>query len=31
MLDGVQSKVDGEMKKAMDCLAQAKAELQVRC
>lgn len=29
MLDGIQRKVDGEIKKGMDCLAQAKAELQV--
>ena len=29
MLDGIQRKVDGEIKKGMDCLTQAKAELQV--
>ena len=29
MLDGIQHKVEGEIRKGMDCLAQAKAELQV--
>lgn len=31
VLEGIQSKVEGEMKKAMDSLAQAKTELQVCC
>ena len=29
MLEGIQQKVDGEIQKGMNCLAQAKAELQV--
>lgn len=29
MLDGVQHKVEGEIRKGMDCLAQAKTELEV--
>ena len=29
MLDGVQHKVESEIRKGMDCLAQAKTELEV--
>lgn len=30
VLDGIQHKVESETRKGMECLAQAKAELQVR-
>lgn len=30
MLDGIQHKVESQIRKGMDCLAHAKAELQVR-